>query len=116
MVQEPPSSLTKTQAAFHRIREAIEDGNLRAAANRLRSAARSAVPTIMGPASSNEPTYDDDHLPGLEPPSSFSQYKTRAWVAVKFLSLSVQLLYEMIARLPLQERGHNLLARERRRL
>jgi hypothetical protein len=115
MVQEPPSSLTKTQAAFHCIREAIEDGNLRAAANRLRSAARSAVPLIMGPAPSNEPTYDD-HLPRLEPPSSFSQYKTRAWVAVKFLSLSVQLLYEVIARLPLQERGHNLLARERRRL
>ena len=62
MAQKPPSSLTKTQAAFHRIREAIEDGSLRAAANRLRSAVRSALPAIAGPAPPNEPTYEDDNL------------------------------------------------------
>src|ERR671911_1383485 len=35
---------------------------LRASANRLRSAARSSLPTIATPSFSNEFSYDDDHL------------------------------------------------------
>jgi hypothetical protein len=39
-----------------------QNGGLRGSANRLRSAARSALPAVVSPGFSIEPPHDDDHL------------------------------------------------------
>src|SRR5215216_3615744 len=55
-----PDQIEAISAAL--VEAGIGVGDLRASANRLRSAARSSLPAVATPSFSNESPYDDDHL------------------------------------------------------